>query len=239
MRLANGPVEYPGKGHIVELLDQFEMTGPNGRHQCLVTEALGPWLKPKLLSPREIWEVARQLVEATVYMHSMNIVHGSEYLLESFMHLAVLRALTNGIRADICDENVLLTSSDLLRGDECPPIKRYGICEVETIDGSVLTAQAPRYQVEAANSKYIEGTPCVKIVGFGKRYAHGIHYGEPIPAKYKAPEVIFNSHFSPSADIWSLGCIVLNGPNLRSGSSTDFFERYSKPSREPVFTDLT
>ena len=77
-RLNDGPVEYPGKGHIVELLDQFELSGPNGHHQCLVTEALGPWLKPDILSPGESWEVAKQLMEAVVYMHSMDIVHGSK-----------------------------------------------------------------------------------------------------------------------------------------------------------------
>ena len=87
-RLADGPVEHPGKAHIIELLDQFEITGPNGHHQCLVTEALGPPLlrgpsAPGHLSPGKSWEVARQLVEATVYMHSMKIVHGSEYLPES------------------------------------------------------------------------------------------------------------------------------------------------------------
>ncbi|CAF9908280.1 hypothetical protein IMSHALPRED_006629 [Imshaugia aleurites] len=86
-RLADGPVEYPGKRHIVELSDSFEITGPNGRHQCLVTEALGPWLQPGLLSPGESWKVARQLVEATVYMHSMNIVHGKRALYdEPFEH---------------------------------------------------------------------------------------------------------------------------------------------------------
>lgn len=82
-RLADGPAEYPGKDHTVRLFDQFNVSGPNGHHQCLVTEALGPRLRPGLLSPREFWEVAKQLVEATVYMHSMNIVHGSKYLLES------------------------------------------------------------------------------------------------------------------------------------------------------------
>ena len=86
-RLNDGPEEYPGKRHIVQLLDQFEVSGPNGHHQCLVTEALGPCLgrglKHEPLSPGQSWVVARQLVEATRYMHSMNIVHGSEYLLES------------------------------------------------------------------------------------------------------------------------------------------------------------
>lgn len=52
-RLADGPVEYPGKGPVVELLDQFEMMGPNRNRRCLVTEALRPWPKPGLLSPGE------------------------------------------------------------------------------------------------------------------------------------------------------------------------------------------
>ena len=81
-RLAAGPAEYLGKRHIVELLDQFELSGPNGNHRCLVTEALGRQagrqVDRDLLSPKESWEVVRQLVEATVYIHSMNIVHGSK-----------------------------------------------------------------------------------------------------------------------------------------------------------------
>lgn len=85
-RLKDGPEEYPGKRHVVELLDQFEVSGPNGHHQCLVTEALGPWLGRGLkhvpLSPRQSWEVARQLAEAIRYMHSLNIVHGSKFLLD-------------------------------------------------------------------------------------------------------------------------------------------------------------
>ena len=85
-RLNEGPEEYPGKRYIVELLDQFEVSGPNGHHQCLVTEALGPWVlrgfNHEPLSPGQSWEVAKQLVEATVYMHSLNIVHGSECFLD-------------------------------------------------------------------------------------------------------------------------------------------------------------
>ena len=101
----------------------------------------------------------------------------------------------------------------MLRGDECPPIKRYRICEIETVDGSTLTAQAPRYQVETANSEYKtdDSCPCVKVIDFGKKYVHGIHYGVPIPFNYNAPEVIFSSQFRQSADVWSLGSMVL-GP---------------------------
>lgn len=45
-RLADGPVEYPGKGPVVELLDQFEMMGPNGTVGVLLPKRLdrGPSL---------------------------------------------------------------------------------------------------------------------------------------------------------------------------------------------------
>ena len=125
------------------------------------------------------------------------------------MHRGILWALTSRMRADICGHNVLVTSSDLLRREACPPIKSYGICEVETVDGSALTAQAPRYQVEPAITKCIDGDLGVKVIDFGKRYVHGIHYGVSFPFNYKAPEIIFGSHFSQSADIWSLGCTVI------------------------------
>lgn len=146
----------------------------------------------------------------------------------------MLWALTSRMRADICGENVLVTSSDLLRREECPPIKSYGICEVETVDGSALTAQAPRYQVEPAISKCIDGDLGVKVIDFGKKYVPGIHYGVSIPFNYKAPEVIFSSHFSPSADIWSLGCTVLclrtSNPEAQLTSLKDIRNNHRKVS---------
>ena len=54
-QLNEGPTSHSRKSHIIQLLDQFELIGPNGRHLCLVVE----------LSPKHAWEIARQLVEAT------------------------------------------------------------------------------------------------------------------------------------------------------------------------------
>lgn len=83
-RLADGPATHAGKTRVVELLDQFESESPNGLHRCLVTEPLGPWLKSVLflpgLSPEAAWEVARQLVEATAYMHAAGVAHGGAYV---------------------------------------------------------------------------------------------------------------------------------------------------------------
>ncbi|KAL8833890.1 MAG: hypothetical protein Q9170_004037 [Blastenia crenularia] len=77
------PWKHPGKMHIVELLDHFDLEGPNGVHQCLVTNGLGPCLLPGSLEPEltdlgNIWSVAKQLVQAAAYMHTVGIVHGGE-----------------------------------------------------------------------------------------------------------------------------------------------------------------
>ncbi|CUM48471.1 unnamed protein product [Debaryomyces fabryi] len=37
----NQPVGHPGYKHIMRLLDDFEVTGPNGKHICMVFEILG------------------------------------------------------------------------------------------------------------------------------------------------------------------------------------------------------
>ena len=78
-RLIEGPTSRPGKSHIMQLLDQFELIGPNGRHLCLVVEALGPGIESYELSPKPAWEIARQLVEATAYFHDLGIVHGGMF----------------------------------------------------------------------------------------------------------------------------------------------------------------
>lgn len=78
-RLTESPTSSPRKGCVVQLLDQFELMGPNGRHLCLVVEALGPSIDPNDLSPKDAWEIARQLVEATAHFHDLGIVHGGMF----------------------------------------------------------------------------------------------------------------------------------------------------------------
>ena len=79
-RLMTGPAEHPGKKHVVQLLDRFEISGPNGRHLCLAMEALGPGFDLEFLSPDAAWELARQMVEGVSYIHDMGIVHGGTWM---------------------------------------------------------------------------------------------------------------------------------------------------------------
>lgn len=66
-----------------ELFDSFELYGPNGVHQCLVTEVLGPSMASLAESyttnrlPGDVaWKVCRQVMQAVAYVHRMGVVHG-------------------------------------------------------------------------------------------------------------------------------------------------------------------
>lgn len=81
-RLAAGQTDHPGRAHATTLLDDFHLTGPNGRHRCIVIEAAGcsvaqskefstTWMFP-VDTARAI---AAQVLEGLAYIHSCGIVH--------------------------------------------------------------------------------------------------------------------------------------------------------------------
>lgn len=76
-QVATGPADHPGRAYVMQLLDRFEIKGPNGCHLCLVLEALGPAFKPHDLGPHAAWKVVRQMVKGTSYAHESGVAHGS------------------------------------------------------------------------------------------------------------------------------------------------------------------
>lgn len=72
---------------IVDFLDYFQIEGPNGTHQCIVTEVLGPSL---VADVEEVFdgddaypiELAKKLVlqalRGVAYLHSCGIIHGGK-----------------------------------------------------------------------------------------------------------------------------------------------------------------
>ncbi|OAT00558.1 serine/threonine protein kinase [Blastomyces dermatitidis ER-3] len=82
-RLTLGKQNHPGRRSVLTLLDEFTITRPNGRHQCIVTEALGcsiansknetmPWKFP-VNAARAI---GVQVLLGLDYIHSCGVVHG-------------------------------------------------------------------------------------------------------------------------------------------------------------------
>jgi serine/threonine-protein kinase SRPK3 len=78
-----------GCSQIVQLLDDFIHQGPNGTHQCLVFELLGPTIDFIIadiygptgsvedgLEPKTILRLSEQLLQALALIHEAGYAHG-------------------------------------------------------------------------------------------------------------------------------------------------------------------
>jgi len=78
----------PRLKHTVQLLDDFDLKGPNGSHQCLVYELLGPNIPdmidthlPNGRLPGKLAKViAKQRLIGLDNLHQQNIAHGGKSL---------------------------------------------------------------------------------------------------------------------------------------------------------------
>jgi serine/threonine protein kinase len=70
--------------YIVQLLDEFQHEGPNGTHQCLVFELLGPCVDQVLSEHHDdgehfeqnvILQMCEQLLEAVTFVHEAGFCH--------------------------------------------------------------------------------------------------------------------------------------------------------------------
>lgn len=125
--------------HLTTLLDSFEEQGPNGKHLCLVSEALGPSVAAVLeWTPSyrgldraghscyrfPLWiskRILKQVLLGIAYLHSEGVVHG-----------------------DIHTGNVLFTIAPILDTDQFNQIDERGNMVVQSLDGT-LDLSAPRY----------------------------------------------------------------------------------------------
>lgn len=78
-----GPQDKPRS--YAQLLDWFSVEGPNGCHNCLVTELLGPSLGSvhslysqleQVLRPETILRASTQLLQGIDFIHQAGLVHG-------------------------------------------------------------------------------------------------------------------------------------------------------------------
>lgn len=72
----------PGHDYICHLVDDFEHTGPNGKHVCLILELMGETLRSfgtlfkKHMIPNPLMRrFAAYLVLALQYAHESNVIH--------------------------------------------------------------------------------------------------------------------------------------------------------------------
>ncbi|PPQ96570.1 hypothetical protein CVT26_006299 [Gymnopilus dilepis] len=201
--LAHKAEAVPGADFIAEMIDHFEVEGPNGRHLCLVMELLGPSLELLLNHKKPPFDVCARMItqisRAVAYLHFRGVVHGD-------LHPGNILLKIPG------SESWLEQDLDLYFG---PPLT----FEIQREDNEPLTVDdsihLPAFTVQAFNRKTLL-THClanpinIKIIDFGKSF---FNIGEAksrelgIPRYYAAPEVLLKEPVNSAMDVWALAAL--------------------------------
>ncbi|KAG6060188.1 hypothetical protein E4U17_004861 [Claviceps sp. LM77 group G4] len=219
-----GPGKH-GYQRVIELLDVFIVEGPNGFHQCLVTEVVSP-LSDEDTNDYCSFDVVRQIVEGFAFLHGEGIVHGDPHIGNFGIALPQLEQFEE---ADIID---YFANSDVIA--------------VVPRDPNFPLNSIPPYIVQSvimtdfldSRKAFPAGSLNVKILDFGRacRMSQAVPnlLGAP-PKMIRPPEFVLHelchgeieSTWSEAADIWAVGCTlyhVKSGVKLIStwGSLKDF-----------------
>ncbi|GAB2282901.1 hypothetical protein Dimus_017436 [Dionaea muscipula] len=202
---------------VVRLIDHFKHVGPNGQHLCVVLEFLGDSLlrlirynRHKGLVLNKVREICRCVLVGLDYLHrERNIIH-----------------------TDLKPENILLccpidASKDPVKSGLTPIIERpegslNGGATMNLIERT-LKKRAKRAVARISSRRASMGGGLVetpkpqrsldgidlrcKIVDFGNACWADKPFAEEIQTRqYRAPEVILQSGYCTSADMWSFAC---------------------------------
>jgi serine/threonine protein kinase len=209
----------------MDFFDDFKVEGPNGTHQCIVTEVLGPSIGADVDEIYdEEWypiEMAKMLVAQVIrgvaYLRSCGVVHGGKpstllrlFLLISYftdLHIGNILLRIPGI------EQIAYQDLQKYLGE---PYKRPLLAR----DGKPVTSTPHKPKYVVASPEPLEVLQLclsspeavhVKICDFGESFLRDV---KPVitrlntPCIYAAPEIIFHDPVSPAVDVWALAILI-------------------------------
>ncbi|KAG6153690.1 hypothetical protein E4U11_006880 [Claviceps purpurea] len=199
----------PGKlgyERVIELLDVFIVEGPNGFHQCLVTEVVSP-LSDQDTAHRCSYDVVRQIVEGFAFLHGEGIVHGDPHIGNFGIALPQLEQFEED---DIID---FFASEEVVA-----VVPRDPKFPMNSIPPYIVASSSIGFFLRKRKA-FPAGSLNVKILDFGRAYR--ISQAVPnllgaAPWMIRPPEFVLDelcddrigSTWSEAADIWAVGCTV-------------------------------
>ncbi|KAH7907721.1 kinase-like domain-containing protein, partial [Hygrophoropsis aurantiaca] len=186
--------DVPGGEFVVKVFDDFTVDGPNGTHQCIVTEVLGPPLdlnplqsEDYIYPPDAAKKMIAQIAHGVAYLHRIGIVHGDLHLRNFALHAPEMESLSDGDVQKYFDGPRMMQP-------ESTPTTAYRTTE----PSSALVAHLP-------------GAVHIKICDFGEAF---LWRGEPqqvalhTPHAHAAPEILFKDPVTPAVDVWSMAVLA-------------------------------
>ncbi|KAJ5158192.1 uncharacterized protein N7500_007843 [Penicillium coprophilum] len=198
--LGNLSQQSLSSNYIVQLLDSFTHKGPNGEHECLVLELLGPSVDTVLADYRESEEkfepdvllrMSSQLLKAIKFIHGAGMCHG-----------------------DISGRNIAFSCSNLSRATEEELFEVLGNPEIEPLvytDGTPLQPGLPTQIVKVAEwTNWIdEDEEDLRLLDLGESFTQGKEPSKLAqPGFLRVPETIFLNSFDYRVDLWRAGCMI-------------------------------
>lgn len=204
--LRRSNLDHPGRSFVSSLLDDFWIDGPNGRHQCLVSELVGSTLleakeasKTGML-PLEVGRaITPQLALGLDYIHSHGILHGDLHTTNISFKLPDIDAWTiERIHESLGKPrtNPVLHLDDQSLGPEVPP----------------YTVESAQFSCPHLLSQYEEGlTRQIRIMDFEEAsFSNEERAKSHTPNLLRSPEAFFGESIGLPADIWAAACTIFD-----------------------------
>ncbi|EMD59249.1 hypothetical protein COCSADRAFT_347787 [Bipolaris sorokiniana ND90Pr] len=178
----------PGYQYLMTMQDYFQIHGPNGTHDYIITERLGPSVANFLdgysgsvrLPGRLAKTIAKQTLSSLSFLHEHKIAH-----------------------ADLHTRNLAFTLPTSHEQDLLQKLGEPETAPVRQTDRQPLEPNQPIYFVRPTAYPINPKTPL---------YLNQTHRLRPstlyIPLYYRAPEILFNNTLNHRVDLWSMGCVL-------------------------------
>ncbi|KAF8873458.1 kinase-like domain-containing protein [Mucidula mucida] len=226
---------HPGREHVVQLLDHFQIHGPNGTHDVVVTEVLCPLLSMKGLPIFERMKRAfcQQIILGLAYLHSRGVAHGD-------LHIGNLACTLPGFDDQTLDAvlchfynpvcTIVLTRDVADQTDSLPP---YVVASISVLD----------FMIKEVKGYSEDSLPLLRIIDFSSAYrktnVRPMYYS--VPAVWP-PEVYFakvalkepDPEWDERGDIWALACtvseLIINRPLFYEWNSAAYLLSVARTS---------